>query len=54
MREERNQLLKDCDFRVLPDYPDANKEAWVIYREEKRALPETWSEGMDFPSPPIE
>ena len=28
MRQERNQLLKDCDFRVLTDYPDANKEAW--------------------------
>ena len=54
MREERNQLLKDCDFRVLPDYPHTNKEAWIIYRHNLRTLPETWSEGMDFPSPPIE
>jgi len=27
MRQERNQLLKDCDFRVLTDYPETNKEA---------------------------
>ena len=31
MREERNQLLKDCDFRVLSDYPDTNKEAFIQY-----------------------
>ena len=24
MRQERNQLLKDCDFRVLLDYPKYN------------------------------
>ena len=55
MREERNQLLKDCDFRVLPDYPHTNKEAWIIYRQELRTLPETWSESNPaFPTPPIE
>ena len=37
---ERNQLLKDCDFRVLPDYPDANKETWILYRHNLRILPE--------------
>ena len=31
MRQERNQLLKDCDFRVLSDYPDTNKEAFIQY-----------------------
>jgi len=54
MREERNQLLKDSDFRVSPDYPHTNKEEWIIYRHNLRTLPETWSEGMDVPSPPIE
>ena len=24
MRQERNQLLKDCDFRVLSDYPNTH------------------------------
>jgi len=53
MRQERNQLLKDCDFRVLSDYPDTNKEAWIIYREALRTLPETWSESNPaFPTKP--
>jgi len=52
MRQERNQLLKDCDFRVLSDYPNTNKEAWITYRQELRDFPALWSEGMDFPSPP--
>ena len=55
MRQERNQLLKDCDFRVLPDYPDTNKEAWILYRQALHNLPENWSEDNPaFPSPPIE
>ena len=52
MRQERNQLLKDCDFRVLPDYPDTNKEAWVLFRQQLRDFPALWSEGMDFPIKP--
>ena len=52
MRQERNQLLKDCNFRVLPDYPDTNKEAWIIYRQELRDFPALWSETMDFPTNP--
>ena len=53
MRQERNQLLKDCDFRVLNDYPNTNKEAWITYRQDLRNLPETWvNETTLFPSPP--
>ena len=52
MRQERNQLLKDSDFRMLPDYPNTNKEAWELYRQDLRTFPETWSEGTPFPSPP--
>ena len=52
IRKERNQLLKDCDFRVLSDYPNTNKEAWITYRQELRDFPAPWSEGMDFPSLP--
>ena len=55
MRQERNQLLKDCDFKVLPDYPNTNREAWITYRHNLRTLPETWSESNPaFPTPPIE
>jgi hypothetical protein len=52
MRQERNQLLKDCDFRVLSDYPNTNKEAWITYRQELRDFPALWSEGMDYPIKP--
>jgi len=52
MRQERNQLLKDSDFRMLLDYPTTNKEAWELYRQDLRNLPETWVEGTPFPSPP--
>ena len=53
IRKERNQLLKDCDFKVLVDYPNTNKEAWELYRHNLRTLPETWSESNPaFPSPP--
>ena len=53
MREERNQLLKDCDLKVLVDYPNTNKEAWVAYRQKLRDFPATWVEGMEFPSKPV-
>jgi len=52
MRQERNQLLNDCDFRVLSDYPHTNKEAWITYRQELRDFPALWSECMDFPTKP--
>ena len=53
MRQERNQLLKDCDSRVLSDYPNTNKEAWITYRHNLRTLPETWSESNPaFPIKP--
>ena len=52
MRQERNQLLKDCYFRVLSDYPNTNKEAWITCRQELRDFPALWSEGMDLPIKP--
>jgi len=51
MRDERNQLLKDCDYTALPDYP--NREAWITYRQELRDFPSVWSVGAPFPVKPI-
>ena len=53
MREERNQLLKDSDYTVLPDFPSANKQAWLDYRQQLRDFPSVWSVGVPFPSKPI-
>ena len=51
IREKRNKLLKESDFRVVADYPQ--REAWLSYRRKLRDLPETWSESNPaFPSPP--
>jgi hypothetical protein len=51
MREKRNQLLTETDFRVLPDY-DIDKDLWVEYRKKLRDLPSIWVKGMEFPTPP--
>ena len=52
MRERRNELLKESDFRVLPDNVK-NKDLWIEYRQKLRDLPETWVKDMDFPLEPI-
>jgi hypothetical protein len=51
MRIERNQLLKDCDYTALPDYP--NREAWLDYRQQLRDFPTVWSVGVPFPEKPV-
>ena len=53
MRMERNQLLKDSDYTVLPDFPTANKQAWLDYRQDLRDFPSAWSVGVSFPTKPI-
>ena len=53
MREERNQLLKDSDYTALPDFPSANKQAWLDYRQQLRDFPSVWSVGASFPVKPI-
>lgn len=42
-RERRNALLQQSDVYVLPDYPhktDEDREAWLAYRAELRAMPQ--------------
>ena len=50
MRQERNQLLKDCDYCALPDYP--NRENFILYRQELRELPDNWTIDTPFPQKP--
>jgi hypothetical protein len=40
IRKERNRLLAESDWRVLPDSPIENKEAWYAYRQSLRDFPE--------------
>ena len=50
MREHRNKLLQESDYRALPDYP--NRKAWLSYRRKLRDLPSVWTEGTPFPKKP--
>jgi len=50
MREERNQLLKDCDYTALPDFPQRDK--WIVYRQELRDFPSVWTPETPFPTSP--
>ena len=50
MRQERNQLLKDCDYCALPDFP--NRENYILYRQKLRELPENWTIDTPFPQKP--
>ena len=43
IRDKRNNLLAECDYIMIPDYPLNNKEVWKIYRQALRDLTETSS-----------
>lgn len=38
IRHDRNRLLSESDWRVLPDAPNTNKAAWVTYRQQLRDI----------------
>ena len=52
MREERNRLLQESDYRALPDYPQRDK--WILYRQALRDYPSIWLPDRPFPETPIE
>jgi len=52
IREKRNKLLQESDFRVVSDYPQRDK--WIVYRQELRDFPSVWLPDRPFPTPPIE
>ena len=54
MRVARNELLKECDFRFVSDFPqsDEKKQEWQTYRQALRDFPSIWFEGMEYPLKP--
>lgn len=56
VRAERNRLLKESDWTVLPDSPLLPDEvdAWKIYRQELRDLPQVFDslEDVVWPEKP--
>jgi Phage tail assembly chaperone protein len=51
---KRDQLLVESDYTQLPDVPVVNKEAWAVYRQELRDLPQTtgWPTDIQWPTKP--
>ena len=47
IRNQRNQLLKDCDWTQIAD-STADKTAWATYRQALRDLPSTVTEPRTF------
>lgn len=58
LRVKRDYLLKECDWTQIRDVDLADNEAWVMYRQQLRDLPQTITpiigKPIDdyFPSPP--
>ena len=55
MREIRNELLKECDYKFVSDYihsSDEKKEEWLSYRQSLRDFPSVWVEDMEYPLKP--
>jgi len=58
VRVKRDYLLKECDWTQSRDVDLADNEAWVMYRQQLRDLPQTINpiigKPIDnyFPSPP--
>jgi len=55
-REERDKLLAESDFILMPDYPASEevKAAWTAYRQALRDLPEQegWPMNIVWPEKP--
>ena len=55
VREHRKRLLSECDWTQLPDAPFSleEKEAWAIYRQMLRNIPEDFTAPDDVVFPEI-
>jgi hypothetical protein len=47
LRIQRNQLIKETDWRATVDYPNSDKQAWLDYRQALRDLPATADPQLD-------
>ena len=53
IRNKRNQLLKDSDYKMFPDITITaeKKEEWTTYRQALRDIPQTFSNPDDVTYP---
>jgi len=54
IRTQRDNLLKECDYIMMPDYPLADKSEWEAYRQALRDITEQsgFPETIDWPVKP--
>lgn len=54
IRDMRNEQLKSTDWVVLPDVTVANKNAWLLYRQQLRDITNSFPspESVVWPTPP--
>jgi len=53
-RNQRFNLLKDCDWTQTTDYNGSNKAAWATYRQALRDIPQNQTDpnNIVWPTPP--
>lgn len=53
IRQQRDRLLIQCDWRSLPDSP-GDRPAWLEYRQQLRDVPKqkTFPDSVKWPQPP--
>ena len=54
IKEIRNELLADSDWRTTSDYPGSDQQEWLDYRKDLRELPQKYRivEDIVFPKEP--
>jgi len=53
LRRERELKLAESDWRLAPDYSSPDQQAWVVYRQALRDLPQQIAEGI-IPPPALD
>jgi hypothetical protein len=55
IRQTRNELLVETDWRATVDYPNLDQGAWLEYRQALRDIPQDYPEmvAVVFPTKPI-
>ena len=55
IKAQRNELLRQCDWTVLPDSPVSNQSDWLTYRQALRDIPQDFAtpEEVVWPTLPV-
>ena len=51
VRKQRDMMLSESDYILMPDYPLEDKSAWESYRQELRDIPSSYDDVNDVSYP---